>query len=161
MLQGLSRDIFKNEPNQRLIGGYRASFLYPVGLTAGFHFIFPPLTIGLAWLIVFMKTMYLKTGNEDYWKISRFWVKIFAIGFVVGVATGIPMEFQFGTNWSAYQGMWRRIQRPSGLSHLHLLPSPAPGFACSGQPCLKEGGVSPWSWSVHDVGILIIVASSG
>jgi len=72
------------------------------GLTAGFHFIFPPLTIGLAWLIVFMKTMYLKTGNEDYWKISRFWVKIFAIGFVVGVATGIPMEFQFGTNWSAY-----------------------------------------------------------
>lgn len=72
------------------------------GLTAGFHFIFPPLTIGLAWLIVFMKTMYLKTGNEDYWKMSRFWVKIFAIGFVVGVATGIPMEFQFGTNWSAY-----------------------------------------------------------
>lgn len=72
------------------------------GLTAGFHFIFPPLTIGLAWLIVFMKTMYLKTGNEDYWKISRFWVKIFAIGFVVGVATGIPLEFQFGTNWSAY-----------------------------------------------------------
>ncbi|HEY3346037.1 MAG TPA: cytochrome ubiquinol oxidase subunit I [Nitrospirota bacterium] len=72
------------------------------GLTAGFHFIFPPLTIGLAWLIFYFKSMYLKTGNEDYWKISRFWTKLFAIGFVIGVATGIPMEFQFGTNWSSY-----------------------------------------------------------
>ncbi len=72
------------------------------GLTAGFHFIFPPLSIGMAWLIFFFKTMYLKTGNEDYWKISRFWVRLFAITFVVGVATGVTMEFQFGTNWASY-----------------------------------------------------------
>jgi cytochrome d ubiquinol oxidase subunit I len=72
------------------------------GLTAGFHFIFPPLTIGMAWLIFFMKSVSLKTGNEDYWKMSRFWVRLFAISFVIGVATGITMEFQFGTNWSAY-----------------------------------------------------------
>ena len=72
------------------------------GLTAGFHFIFPPLTIGLAWLIFYMKSAYLKTGDENYWRMSRFWTRIFAIGFVVGVATGITMEFQFGTNWATY-----------------------------------------------------------
>lgn len=72
------------------------------GLTAGFHFIFPPLTIGMAWLIFYMKTAYLKTGDENYWRMSRFWTRIFAIGFVVGVATGITMEFQFGTNWATY-----------------------------------------------------------
>ena len=72
------------------------------GLTAGFHFIFPPLSIGMAWLIFFLKTMYLKTGDEDYWKVSRFWVRLFAITFVVGVATGVTMEFQFGTNWASY-----------------------------------------------------------
>ncbi|MZP30845.1 cytochrome ubiquinol oxidase subunit I [Heliobacterium undosum] len=71
-------------------------------VTAGFHFIFPPLTIGLAWLIVLMQTRYLQTGEELYQKMSRFWLKIFAISFVVGVATGITMEFQFGTNWSEY-----------------------------------------------------------
>ena len=72
------------------------------GLTAGFHFIFPPLTIGTAWLIFYMKSAYLKTGDENYWRMSRFWTRIFAIGFVVGVATGITMEFQFGTNWATY-----------------------------------------------------------
>ncbi len=72
------------------------------GLTAGFHFIFPPLTIGMAWLIFYMKSAYLRTGDENYWRMSRFWTRIFAIGFVVGVATGITMEFQFGTNWASY-----------------------------------------------------------
>ena len=72
------------------------------GLTAGFHFIFPPITIGMAWLIFFMKSAYMKTGNEDWWKMSRFWVRVFAISFVIGVATGITMEFQFGTNWATY-----------------------------------------------------------
>ncbi|MBM7854564.1 cytochrome d ubiquinol oxidase subunit I [Desulfohalotomaculum tongense] len=71
-------------------------------LTVGFHFIFPPLTIGMAWLIVIMQTLYLKTKNELYRTISQFWIKLFAISFVMGVATGIVMEFQFGTNWSEY-----------------------------------------------------------
>lgn len=71
-------------------------------ITAGFHFIFPPLTIGLAWIIVIMQSLYLKTGQEFYHHMSRFWIKLFAISFAIGVATGIVMEFQFGTNWSEY-----------------------------------------------------------
>jgi cytochrome d ubiquinol oxidase subunit I len=71
-------------------------------LTVGFHFIFPPLTIGLAWLIVWMKWRALRTGDAVVAEMARFWTRIFAISFAVGVATGIPMEFQFGTNWSAY-----------------------------------------------------------
>ncbi|RYD03936.1 hypothetical protein N752_17795 [Desulforamulus aquiferis] len=71
-------------------------------MTIGFHFIFPPLTIGLAWLIVALQTKYLRTGDELYNRISRFWIKLFAISFVMGVASGVVMEFQFGTNWSEY-----------------------------------------------------------
>lgn len=71
-------------------------------LTVGFHYIFPPLTIGMAWLIVVMQTLYLKTGQSLYDRMSKFWIKLFAISFVVGVASGIVMEFQFGTNWAEY-----------------------------------------------------------
>lgn len=72
------------------------------GLTAFFHFLFPPLTIGLATIITFFEFRYWKTGQSLYDRISRFWFKIFSILFAVGVATGITMEFQFGTNWSEY-----------------------------------------------------------
>jgi cytochrome d ubiquinol oxidase subunit I len=72
------------------------------GLTAGFHFIYPPLTIGLGVLIAIIEFMYLKTNDEIYRKMADFWAKLFAINFVVGVATGIVMEFEFGTNWSNY-----------------------------------------------------------
>jgi len=71
-------------------------------LTVGFHFIFPPLTIGLSWLIFWMMTRWRKTGVDLYRKMARFWIRIFTLSFVVGVATGITMEFQFGTNWSEY-----------------------------------------------------------
>jgi cytochrome d ubiquinol oxidase subunit I len=71
-------------------------------ITIGFHFLFPPLTIGMAWIIVIMQTLYLRTNNELYANMSRFWIKLFAISFVIGVASGIVMEFQFGTNWSEY-----------------------------------------------------------
>jgi cytochrome bd ubiquinol oxidase subunit I len=70
--------------------------------TATFHYIFPQLTMGLALLLVILKTMALKIGDEHYHRAARFWAKIFAINFAMGVATGIPMEFQFGTNWSAF-----------------------------------------------------------
>lgn len=72
------------------------------GLTAFFHFIFPPLTIGLATLIAVIEFSYWRTGKEIYDQMARFWFKLFSIIFVVGVATGITMEFQFGTNWSRY-----------------------------------------------------------
>ena len=70
--------------------------------TVTFHYIFPQITMGLALLILILKTVALRTGDEHYHRTARFWAKIFGINFAVGVVTGIPMEFQFGTNWSAF-----------------------------------------------------------
>ena len=70
--------------------------------TVTYHYLFPQLTMGLAPLIVLMKTIALRTGNERYNEAARFWAKVFGINFVIGVVTGIPMEFQFGTNWSQF-----------------------------------------------------------
>jgi cytochrome bd ubiquinol oxidase subunit I len=70
--------------------------------TITFHYLFPQLTMGLALLILILKTMALRTGNEHYHQAARFWAKIFAINFAMGVVTGIPMEFQFGTNWARF-----------------------------------------------------------
>src|SRR6266478_8273445 len=70
--------------------------------TITFHYIFPQLTMGLALLIFVLKTMALRTGNEHYNSAARFWTRIFAVNFAMGVVTGIPMEFQFGTNWSRF-----------------------------------------------------------
>ncbi|MBT3191967.1 MAG: cytochrome ubiquinol oxidase subunit I [Verrucomicrobia bacterium] len=71
-------------------------------LTIGFHYIFPPLSIGLAWMLFIYQVRFLKTGNPIFQQLSRFWTRMFAITFALGVATGITMEFQFGTNWAAY-----------------------------------------------------------
>ena len=70
--------------------------------TITYHYLFPQLTMGLALLLVILKTMALRTGSEKYNVAARFWAKIFAINFLLGVVTGIPMEFQFGTNWSEF-----------------------------------------------------------
>src|SRR6266446_2951979 len=70
--------------------------------TITFHYLFPQLTIGLAPLIVIFKTMALRTDNDVYNRAARFWARIFGINFILGVVTGIPMEFQFGTNWAQF-----------------------------------------------------------
>ncbi len=70
--------------------------------TVTFHYLFPQLTMGLALLIVVLKTMALRCKDELYNQAARFWARIFGINFVLGVVTGIPMEFQFGTNWSHF-----------------------------------------------------------
>ncbi|HVB56049.1 MAG TPA: cytochrome ubiquinol oxidase subunit I [Candidatus Acidoferrales bacterium] len=70
--------------------------------TVTFHYIFPQLTMGLALLIFILKTVALRTGNAQWNDAARFWAKIFGISFTIGVVTGIPMEFQFGTNWSEF-----------------------------------------------------------
>lgn len=70
--------------------------------TIAFHYIYPPLSIGLGVLLVAMEGMYLKTKNPLYEKMTKFWVKVFALTFALGVATGIVMEFEFGTNWATY-----------------------------------------------------------
>src|SRR5947209_7671818 len=70
--------------------------------TATFHYLFPQLTMGLALLIVVLKTIGLQRNDPVYHEAARFWGRIFGINFVLGVVTGIPMEFQFGTNWSHF-----------------------------------------------------------
>src|SRR6202049_256109 len=70
--------------------------------TITFHYLFPQLTMGLAPLIVVLKTIGLRRNEEGYHQAARFWAKIFAVNFLLGVVTGIPMEFQFGTNWSHF-----------------------------------------------------------
>src|SRR6201982_2510390 len=70
--------------------------------TITYHYLFPQLTMGLALLIVVLKTMALHTNNERYNVAARFWARIFSVNFLLGVVTGIPMEFQFGTNWSEF-----------------------------------------------------------
>ncbi|NOZ13195.1 MAG: cytochrome ubiquinol oxidase subunit I [Acidobacteria bacterium] len=67
-----------------------------------FHFLFVPLTLGLSLLVAIMETMYVKTGDEEYKRITKFWGKLFLINFAIGIVTGITLEFQFGTNWSRY-----------------------------------------------------------
>ncbi|MCL4501363.1 MAG: cytochrome ubiquinol oxidase subunit I [Deltaproteobacteria bacterium] len=67
-----------------------------------FHFLFVPLTLGLSVLVAIMETIYVRTGEEEYRRMAKFWGKIFIINFAVGVVTGITLEFQFGTNWSRY-----------------------------------------------------------
>ena len=70
--------------------------------TTMFHFLFVPLTLGLSFVVAYMESQYVKTGDETYLRMTKFWGKLFLINFAVGVVTGITLEFQFGTNWSRY-----------------------------------------------------------
>src|SRR5665213_1430345 len=72
------------------------------GATIAFHYIYPPLSIGLGLMLVLMEGAWLRTGKPVYHQMARFWTRVFALTFAIGVATGIVMEFQFGTNWAAY-----------------------------------------------------------
>ncbi len=81
-----------------LVNWSRAQF----ALTAIYHWLFVPLTLGLSFIIAFMESIYIKTGNEEWKRITKFWMTLFGINFAIGVATGIILEFEFGTNWSNY-----------------------------------------------------------
>ena len=81
-----------------LIAWSRAQF----AMTAAYHWLFVPLTLGLGIIMAVMESVYYKTNNEFWKKTAKFWQKIFGINFAVGVATGIILEFEFGTNWSNY-----------------------------------------------------------
>lgn len=81
-----------------LVDWSRAQF----ALTAMYHWIFVPLTLGLAFMVAIMETIYVRTGKEEWKKITKYWMKLFGINFAIGVATGIILEFEFGTNWSNY-----------------------------------------------------------
>src|SRR5258708_29070721 len=90
--------------------------------TITFHYIFPQLTMGLALLLVYLKTKALRTGDDHYHQAARFWGRIFGINFAVGLITGIPMEFHFGTNWTAFSraAAARVAQTPSMDSELSV-----------------------------------------
>lgn len=89
MLEGISTS---------LVDWSRAQF----ALTAMYHWVFVPLTLGLGILVAIMETLYVKTGNPEWKRITKFWMTLFGINFAIGVATGIILEFEFGTNWSNY-----------------------------------------------------------
>jgi cytochrome d ubiquinol oxidase subunit I len=72
------------------------------GLTALYHFLFVPLTLGLSWMLAIMEAVYVMTGREIWKRMTQFWGVLFGINFAMGVATGVTMEFQFGTNWAYY-----------------------------------------------------------
>ncbi|MDR1810974.1 MAG: cytochrome ubiquinol oxidase subunit I [Prevotella sp.] len=84
--------------NASLIDWSRLQF----AVTAAYHWLFVPLTLGLGVIMSIMETMYVRTGNEQWKQTAKFWMNIFGINFAIGVATGLIMEFQFGTNWSNY-----------------------------------------------------------
>jgi cytochrome bd ubiquinol oxidase subunit I len=85
-------------PTETLVDLSRWQF----ALTAMYHFIMVPLTLGLSWILFIMESVYVMTGKEIYKDMTRFWGKLFGINFALGVTTGITMEFQFGTNWAYY-----------------------------------------------------------
>lgn len=72
------------------------------GFTAAFHYLFPPMTIGLSWMLIIIEGLYIKTGKEIYKQMAQFWIKIFALFFAMGVATGFVLVFAFGNNWSTF-----------------------------------------------------------
>jgi cytochrome d ubiquinol oxidase subunit I len=84
-----------------LVNWSRAQF----ALTAMYHWLFVPLTLGLSFLCAFYESIYVKTGNEEWKNLTKFWMTLFGINFAIGVATGIILEFEFGTNWSNYSWM--------------------------------------------------------
>jgi len=87
-----------NEIDLSLVDWSRAQF----ALTAIYHWLFVPLTLGLSFIMAITESIYVKTGNEEWKKLTQFWMKLFGINFVIGAATGIILEFEFGTNWSNY-----------------------------------------------------------
>lgn len=84
-----------------LVNWARATF----ALTAMYHWIFVPLTLGLSFLCAFFESIYVRTRNEEWKKLTKFWMTLFGINFAIGIATGIILEFEFGTNWSNYSWM--------------------------------------------------------
>ncbi len=94
-------------PDLELVNVSRLQF----AVTAMYHFLFVPLTLGLSWILVIMESVYVMTGLAIYRDMTRFWGLLFGINFVMGVTTGLTLEFQFGTNWAYLLALRRRRLR--------------------------------------------------
>ena len=123
--------------------------------TLMFHYLFPTLTMGLAPLIVVLKTLHLVRRDERYAAAARFWTRIFALNFAVGVITGIPMEFQFGTNWARFSafagGVIGQTLALEGIFAFFLESS------FLGVLLFAEGRVRPW---VHWLAAVLVAAGA-
>jgi Cytochrome bd terminal oxidase subunit I len=121
------------------------------GLTVSFHFLFPPMTIGLGVMLIRMQSLRVWTGNPLYLDLAGFWTKIFGLIFAIGVATGIPMEFQFGTNWALYARFVGDIfgARSRLKASTHFFSSRAFSHCCSSAGTNSDRACvcSPLAWS--------------
>ena len=119
-----------------LIDWSRAQF----ALTAIYHWVFVPLTLGLAVVMGIMETLYYRSGDEFWQRTAKFWMKLFGINFAVGVATGLILEFEFGTNWSNYSWFVGDIfGAPLAIEGIVAF------FSCpSSRPSRGGGGTAPF-----------------
>ena len=122
------------------------------GLTAMFHYLFPPLTIGMGVVLVFLEGRYLRTGDKRYHDAARFWTSIFALNFAIGVASGIVMEFQFGTNWANYSRFVGDVfgsasWLPRGFSHFFWKADSLPCWSSAGTKSARACTFSRPAWS--------------
>jgi cytochrome bd ubiquinol oxidase subunit I len=125
------------------------------GFTVTYHYLFPQLTMGLALFIVVLKVLARRTGNEHYQDAARFWIRIFGINFAVGVVTGIPMEFQFGTNWAQFS------QRAGGVIGQTLgMEGMFAFFLESSFLSILIWGEKRFSRTIHDLAALALFAGS-
>jgi cytochrome d ubiquinol oxidase subunit I len=125
------------------------------GFTVTYHYLFPQLTMGLALFIVVLKVLARRTGNERYQDAARFWIRIFGINFAVGVVTGIPMEFQFGTNWAQFS------QRAGGVIGQTLgMEGMFAFFLESSFLGILIWGEKRFSRTIHDLAALALLAGS-
>ena len=112
------------------------------GITSVYHFLFVPLTLGLSVLVAIMETLYVRTGNELYKRMAKFWGKLFLLNFSLGVVTGLVQEFQFGMNWSEYSRFMGDI---FGVP-LALEAAVRDGRIRRGQKVLLEGVGGGFTW---------------
>ncbi len=89
-------------------------------ITIGFHFIFPPLSIGLSWYITYLLTRYIRSKDQYYKDSAWFWIKLFATTVAIGIPTGVLMEFQFGMNWSEFSRFVGDAHNSSYRSSSHI-----------------------------------------
>src|SRR5690606_14015345 len=121
--------------------------------TVAFHYIYPPLSIGLGLLMVIFESIYIRTGDAHYHSLAKFWTKIFALTFGIGVATGIVMEFEFGTNWAVYSRFVGDVFRSALAAEGVFAFALESGFL--GVLLFGWNRVKPWVHLLATIGVLL------